>query len=367
MRIMSSAKCALGVTSVVAILAGCSSSTVAPGAPTMSANVAAGRSYARYAQMKPSPLGNLASLIPGLRPRGPMRLLGRVAPDIEKNNIYVSSFGANPDVLGYQSTQRRNKPPICTSPIIASEVNSIAVDGVGNLMVPDGSNKTIVIGQGPGMCGPQAASIADPYGQPADASSPNALTGKIAVGNIADNGLTPGSISICSVSAGCTANLTNPAISVLAGVAMDNRGNCWASAVDKNDVGDLTYFKGCAGKGVQATGFVNLLYGSIDIDASGNLVTVDGNNGAGTAAVNVYSGCKPTCKLLSSTPLIDYTTCARLNQSNTRLVVADPNNNQVEIYSYSAAGGVTYLYSFNNGFSSGYDPQGVAYNPRTRQ
>ena len=125
------------------------------------------------------------------------------------------------------------------------------------------------------MCGPKAAKIADTYGQPVDASSANALTGKIAVANTFDNGSTPGSIPVCTVSAGCTKNLTNPAMDGVAGVAMDNKGNCWADGINPSVQATLTYFAGCAGRGVQATGFGNAGPGGIDIDASGNLLTID--------------------------------------------------------------------------------------------
>jgi hypothetical protein len=65
-----------------------------------------------------------------------------------------------------------------------------------------------------------------------------------------------GSISVCSVSAGCTSNLTNATTMYeVAGVAMDNSGNCWASAWNPSSVATLTYFAGCAGSGVLARCF----------------------------------------------------------------------------------------------------------------
>ena len=369
MWILGSAKYALGISATMAVLAGCNSgaSELAPIGPTTVSSVTGAPGYVDHVRIKPrwSAHASLTALLPYSPPtRGPVPLLGTVAPEIAKRGIYISDFSSS-IILGYRKGQRANDPPFCSTPFNVGEVNQIAVDGAGNLMVPDGFSHTIIIGQGPNMCGAQAASIADPYGQPNDASSPNAQSGRIAVGNIFGNSSQPGSISICSVSAGCTANLTNPAIYVVAGVAMDNGGNCWASAVDKNGVASLTYFAACTGSGVQSTGFINLLYGSIDIDASGNLVTIDGNNGNGTAAVNVYSGCKPACTLLSSTPLLAYALCGRLNSlHNNKLAVADFNNGQVDIYRYSPTSGATYAYSFNNGLVS---PQGCAYNKRSPQ
>ena len=61
---------------------------------------------------------------------------------------------------------------------------------------------------------------------------PDALTGKIALGNIFDNSSASGSVSICTLAGGSTDNLTNSVMYEVAGVAMDNSGNCWASAED---------------------------------------------------------------------------------------------------------------------------------------
>jgi hypothetical protein len=296
-----------------------------------------------------------------------MPLFGRAAPAAALRGIYVSEV-AGTSILGYKKGQRANNPAICTVPFSASSVNGIAVDGAGNLIDPDGGAGAIIIGEGPNMCGAKAAEIADPYGQPVDASSANALTGTIAVANTFDNGSTPGSISVCTVSAGCTKNLTNPAMDGVASVGMDNKGNCWADGINPSNQATLTYFKGCAGSGVQATGFTNAGPGGIDIDASGNLVTIDVRGGSGTGAVDVYSGCNPACTLLSSTLLIAPAIYGHLNHlHNHKLAVADFNNGQIDIYRYSPTNGVSYLYSFNNGLSANLFVEGVAYNKRSSQ
>jgi hypothetical protein len=355
MRISTLAKCVSGVTAAAAILAGCSNggSQVAPAGPAMGTNTEGGVVDSL----------NYASLIrEGIRPRGPMPLVGRPAPDIAKRGIYAS--GTNSTVInGYRKRNRLNIPPLCTTPFSVSHPSGIAVDGAGNLIDPDGRTNSIIIGQGPNMCGAMAATISDPYGSPVDASSANALTGTIAVANNSNAG-TAG-IGICTVSGGCTANLTNPAMTSVAGVAMDNSGNCWADA-DKASIATLTYFAGCTGSGVQATGFTNVDYGGIDIDASGNLVTIDIFSTGGTGAVVVYSGCNPTCTLLSSTPLLASAVYGHLNRLNTRLAVADIVNSQIDIYRYSPTG-VTYLYSFNNGLPASIGVEGVAYNKRSQQ
>jgi hypothetical protein len=298
-----------------------------------------------------------------------MPFFGKPAPATAKRGIYVSQV-AGSNILGYKKGQRSNDPAICTVPFSIGSVNNVAVDGAGNLIDPDGAAGAIIIGQGPNMCGAEAAMISDPYGQPVDASSANALTGKIAVANTFDNGSTPGSISVCTVSAGCKKNLTNPAMDGVAAVALDNQGNCWADGINPSIQATLTYFAGCSGGGVQTTGFTNSGPGGIDIDASGNLVTIDvrGGGSSGTGVVDVYSGCKPACKLLSSTPLIAPAIYGHLNSlHNNKLAVADFDNGQIDIYSYSPTGGVTYLYSFNDGLSANLFVEGVAYNKRSPQ
>jgi hypothetical protein len=359
MSISTLAKYAFGVTAAVAILAGCSNggSQVAPAGPAMGTNTGGGVVDSLY-----------ASLIPeGIRPRWPMPLVGRPAPDIAKRGIYVSGTNSA-NIYGYKRRNRSNNPPLCTTPFSVSHPEGIAVDGTGNLIDPDGGTKSIIIGQGPNMCGAMAATISDPYGTPSDASSANALTGTIAVANL-ESISGAGSISVCTVSGGCTVKLTNSAMYVVAGVAMDNSGNCWADAIDESGVGTLTYFAGCAGSGVLATGFTNVYYGGLDIDKSGNLVTIDlfGAGGySGTGAVNVYSGCNPACTLLSSTPTIAHSMYGHLNKVNTKLAVSDVKNSQIDIYRYSPTG-VTYLYSFNNGLSPSLGVEGVAYNKRSPQ
>jgi len=291
------------------------------------------------------------------------------APEAADRGIYVTSFAFTElGVPGYSSGNRKNKPPICMTPFSARTENDVAVDGVGNVMIPDNADKSLFIGAGPGMCGAQAGTITDPYGEPADASSANALTGRIAVLNPLDNLSKAGSISVCTLSGGCTHNLKNVNMFRLNGVAMDNSGNCWASALLKTGVATLTYFKGCAGKGVAATGFQNVSPGGLDIDSSGNLVSIDGefaSNGPGQ--VWVYSGCNPACTLVGGPfPLIGQSAFGHLNHLGNRFATADSQHNQIDVYSYSPTS-ITFLYSFNNGIPQNGTVEGVAYNPRSSQ
>ena len=356
-----------GVAAAIAILSACSGggsgSQIAPSGPTMGSAVT-GSGHTFHFTPRWSAY---ASLIPAqLRAHGPTHFVGKVAPAVKRRGIYVSEF-AGASMFGYQKGNALDPGPICTVPFSVSSPNGIDVDGQGNLMEPDGGTHTLQIGQGPNMCGSLAATIADPNGQPSDASSADSLNGTVAIGNIFDNSGAAGSVSVCTVAGGCTQNLTNPAMFEVAGVAMDNSGNCWADASDPSGFATLTYFAGCTGAGVQATGFINSTFGGIDIDGSGNLVTIDAFSG-GFGAVVVYSGCNPACTVVGGPfPLIGEAVFGHLNNKfNNKLATGDFVNGQIDIYRYSPTG-LTYAYSFHNGLAQSLDVEGVAYNKRSSQ
>jgi hypothetical protein len=292
----------------------------------------------------------------------PTPLHGIPAPSTAKRGIYASVFlNSADDVFGFSVNSRNGKPPICTAGSF-SYPNDIAVDGKGNLIVPASGANSVVIFKGPAMCGPQRGSISDPYGQPTDASSADAATGRIAVGNFHDGVNSAGSISICTLKAGCTRNLTNPNIFEVTGIAMANNGDCWASAFNSASAATLTYFKACSGAGVSASGFRNANYGGLDIDKNGNLVSIS----AFDSKLYVYKGCNPQCSLVGGPfTLLGESVFGHLNKSSTKFVAGDFRNFQLDVYSYTPAN-LVYQYSFKVG--SGSDNViGAAYNPRSRQ
>ncbi|HEY1653902.1 MAG TPA: hypothetical protein VGF86_02175 [Candidatus Tumulicola sp.] len=240
----------------------------------------------------------------------------------------------------------------------------MAVDAKGNLIDPDGASHSILIFKGPAMCGKLAGSIADPYGQPSDASSPDALGGPIAVANIFGGASSMlGSISICSVARGCTRNLTNPAMFEVAGVAMDSKGNCWADATNPRGAATLTYFQNCAGRGEAATGFANSSFGGLDFDAHGNLVTID----FAASNVRVYAGCDPACRKVGGPlALRGRAVFGKLNRLGVSFAAADVTSGQIDIYDYTPAR-LTYKYRFNEGLPGTQDVEGIAYDPHSKQ
>ncbi len=279
-----------------------------------------------------------------------------------KSGTYISEFDSE-TVYGYPANNKGNKAPICTVDNL-SDVNGVGVDGKGNLMIPDAGAATLNIYKGPSMCGKSIGQISDPYGQASDVSSPDAATGTIALGNLADSGSTAGSLSICTLKAGCTTNLTNSTIYHSGGIAMSNGGDCLVNAKTSASGGDaLIYFKGCAGGGKVAKGTKSTYYGGMDIDNKGNLVIIDDM----AEVVYIYSGCNPTCKLVGGPfTLKGETFFGKLNSTSTEFTAVARTDGVVDVYSYSTKA-LTYEYSYSNGLAASLLPDGVAVNPRSKQ
>jgi hypothetical protein len=277
--------------------------------------------------------------------------------------IYVSEFDG-PDILAFPPVNKAHRAPICRVRG-GSYVNDVAIDGKGNLIDPQGGSKYVVVFHGPQMCGEKLGSFPDRYGQPSDASSSDAATGRIAIGNIRDRGgKSAGSLSICTLRAGCTSNLTNSEMYATGGIAMSGNGDCWADAKrDASGGAALIYFQGCAGPGQIASGFQSTSYGGIDVDNEGNLVIIDEL----ALVVYIYKGCNPACTVVGGPfPLKAESFFGKLNSSNSDYAAVDQTDGVVDVYSYSTKA-IKYEYSFANGLSMSLAPEGIAQNPRSMQ
>ncbi len=367
MRSLSTALCA---TLAVGLLAGCSAGSISQTTPSGSSTSA--QTHVPYSHHRvkpqwtfPANLIDNDSIAP--RFRQTLDLVRKNTGSYPPKGMYVNQFYGS-GVSGYQNKNLANNPPFCNVPTgMGSDVNGIGVDGKGNLIVPMAVNYSgqhaVAVYQGPGMCGALLGSFLDPYGQPSDAASFDAADGMIAVTNIFDNSSAAGSISICTLSGGCTVNLTNAAMYKVAGVALAANGDCWASAEDTSGAGTLTYFAGCTGAGVQASGFMNVDYGGLSIDKNGNLVSVDKTG----QQLWVYSGCNPTCNLVGGPfPLFGESVFGAVNGQSMAFMAGDFVNGQVDVYYYSPTS-LTYWYSYNNGLSPSGKIEGVGYNPASKQ
>jgi hypothetical protein len=335
------------------LLAGCSANLTPAGAPA-GLHAAAG-----IVPVWSSP----ASLATGRRGalRRP-RFARREATAHQRKGLYAGEFSGK-QVYGYPYNDENNGPNTCTVSGV-SAVNDVAVDGARNLIVPNGGTHTILVYKGPKRCGALAATVKDPYGQPSDASGPNALTEKFVVANIFDNKGAAGSLSICHVSkkkGSCTVNLTNPSMYQVGGVAMDTAGDCWADSTGPSGGPKLVYFASCSGAGEVATGFENADLGGLDIDSAGNLVSISATDGN----VYIYSGCNPGCTLVGGPfPLDNVGVFGHLNKPSNQLAVASYVEGGIDVYGYTPAG-ITYLYSVTTGLDPTLDVEGSAYSPRS--
>lgn len=286
------------------------------------------------------------------------------SPDSTKGGLYVSEFSST-SILAYKSNNKKNKAPTCSIAGV-QYLNGVSVDGKGNVIDPDGGSRSIIVFKGPGMCGAEAASTPDSYGQPVDAASNNALKDKIVVANMFDNGSKPGSISVCTMKNGCTTNITNSAIYEMVGVAMDKKGNCWASAYTKLFTPVLIYYAKCKGAGATATGYQNTSPGGIDIDSAGHLVAID-TSANNTGALLVYSGCNPACTLVGGPfALHGEAFWGHLNAKSTAFAAANYVAGEIDVYKYSP-NALIFLYSFTKGLSASESVKGAAYNPRSEE
>jgi hypothetical protein len=284
-------------------------------------------------------------------------------PRIAQAGIYVDlqTGSSSSEILGYRNKNGRPRP-FCTVRG-AGYADRIAVDPGGDVIAPDSFTSSVTVFHGPRMCGKKLGSFTDPYGQALDAASNNAATGNIAVANIFDN-TGNGSISVCTLAAGCTVNLTSKSMTEVAGVAMANNGDCWASAVTSSFVSTLTYFKNCAGAGQQSGGYENKAYGGLELDAHGNILSISWS-GYGSA-LYVYKGCNPQCTLIGGPFTFKHATMtAHLDRDGKTLAVADYQRARVDIYSYTPTS-LTYQYSFTDGLSGG-TAAGVAFTPRSKE
>jgi len=276
-------------------------------------------------------------------------------------------------VNGYPNPNKSNGKAFCG--ISVYYVNGIGADPSAYLMIPgyfSGSAYTVNVydpatssNQSGDTCPAELGSMTDTTGQPADAASTNAATGKLVVGEIANFSTGVGDIVICTIASGaCGTPITNSSItSYVAGVAVDNKGDCWATAETtsfKSSI--LVYWAGCTGSGVVVSGYKNAYYGGLFFDKSNNLGSIDlsgdlyiykpSSNGSSVSVV------------LGPVTLKGESLFANLNSKGNTLSVGDVSNGDVDVYKYSDTK-VKYSYSLNgdSGFTAGDDVESGVQGP----
>jgi len=313
-----------------------------------------------------APTGPGVIAIPSLMNSVPTKV--SAAPDAAKAGIYVSGYW-DTSIFAYKSNYKRGHEPLCTIFTGQTLITDIAADPEGNLIVPQAAPPSIDVYSGPGMCGPKLGRISDPYGSPVDAASLNAAGGTIVVADsqTVSSSKTIGNIAICTVSGGCTNELTNSNITgYAAGVALAKNGDCWLDSENAGSRGAaLTYWAACSGPGQAVTGFKNVSYGGLSIDKEGNILSIDALGG-GTGQLRVYSGCNPACTVVGGPfKLKNEPAYGALNAKGDTFGVMErhfPYGGIVDIYKYTPTM-LTYKYSFITGFEAITAPWGFAYSP----
>ena len=353
MRRFTSAVCAASVTALVA----CSMNSGSPGPslPT-GAQSTVRRDHANWMPI------NSAGWLADPRPLGHEV---RPAHDPQRGGYYATEFRSDVGVYGYSPKPNKDDiGPVCSPSGGRYDVNGIASDVKGNLIVPGSSRPggrsttgwNVSVYQGssqPMICGQLLGTIPTTSGQPVDAASLNAVYAPIAVSQI-DFTTKLGEVVICTLaSLSCGAPITSSAITGLgAGVAMDAAGDCWLSTAKKMSNGvpvgfRLIYWAGCTGNGVAATGTSGQSsYGGLFVDNSGNIGAFD----AFSSKLHLYSGCNPNCTRIGEFALEGQSFYGNLNGSGEKLAVGDVSSGSVDVYNYRMVpSALTFRYSFSAG------------------
>jgi hypothetical protein len=352
MQISSLSKLSLGTIAAAAFLAACSGNTgsTVPG-------VGGVQSQSRVT--------HAVHAIPAwlLSPAGIFH--GNPMPDKKKKSkglIYVSSF-AGDSVFGFTTAGKSS----CSINTGDEAINGNAADPKGNLILPLGAARTVSVYKP--NCGAEiGASFADNDGQPSSASSFNAATGTIAIGNITSTATGVGSVDVCTVSGGCTSNITSSNITGYGGgVLLDTKGNCYLTSENASfTASTMTYWAGCKGSGTAVTGWKNTYYGSITLDKKGNIDAID-FEGGGTGQLWVYKGCNPACTLVGGPfALHGYAIFGSVNKKGNTFGAVEFETGEVDLYKYSPTK-LTYTSSFSSGFSATDEAEGFAFAPSVKK
>ncbi len=359
MRLLSAALC---TTVAAALLAGCSGGNgSSPGASTPGGTMPQGlKSHGRIAM----------TTVPKQFLHVGVHRKIHLSSSYTRGIAAAAFFATSNNVAIYPKNNSADGPPVCYEST-EDNINDLDSDSSGDLIVPNAFDGVDVYappfsGEG---CGTLLGTITDAYGQASSAAAIDAVNGTIVVGNI-EGGSADGVVT-CTLSSLTCHPLSAPGLIETAGVAMDKAGNCYADGINSADVGELWVFTGCAGTGVEASGFnpQGYYYGGIDFDNRGNLVAVSllAKSFELPSTVASYSGCSTgTCtQITGPTDLTGEVVFGHVGRQNERFVVGDVEDALISVYSYSPSTGLgSLLYSFNNGLDCSSDEcESAAYLP----
>ncbi len=257
-------------------------------------------------------------------------------------DVYVSQFAGTP-VRAYPLNNKKDGSPVCSLP--GQSVNGIATDQAGDLWVPNGTGG----GQGYTQefapnCGAPMLEIADPNGQPADASFDSKHD--VYILNIFDASGQPGSVNVYNAKGTLLRALTDSTFSELIGIATDSRDDVFVSNRDSLGNATVVEFPGGEMPGTLLSSITLGLPGAPQFDRADNLIITDWE----AYTLDVYA--PPYTQAPKVTPMQGLSLWCPLNHRQDRLYCADLGGS-VDVYKYPSG---KYLFSFSNGLS----PSGFA-------
>jgi len=324
---------ALSAAAALVLLAGCSSSAVAPSGTSNLGSVMHQAGVQHYASLSTVPKGFL-----GIRSSHGLNF---VAPNSVPGGIYASMFSGSA-INHYKIPNKLNAPPKCTDGP-ASFPNGINVDSHRQLWDPDGGTRSIITFAA--NCGGTVGSpIASNGGnQPAD------IAFDASKGNeyVADVNL--GAIDVYHGSSYVT-TLTNSAMTGFScfGVAVINH-NVFASSTSNI----IVEYVGGAEPGIVLTssGMTGTSApGGMTGDSHKNLIVVDLGSG-------ILKFAPPYTQAPSKvTAPVGSSVYAHLDKTNEFIYVGDYGNGAIDVYTYP---GMHYKYSITNGLTASLIVEGV--------
>jgi len=321
---------ALSAAAALVLLAGCSSSAVAPSGTSNLGSVMHQAGVQHYASLSTVPKGFL-----GIRSSHGLNF---VAPNSVPGGIYASMFSGSA-INHYKIPNKLNGPPTCTvGP--ASFPNGINVDKARHLWDPDGGTRSII--ETNADCGTTVGSVASNGGnQPADIAF---IGGKEYVADV-----NAGAIDVYT-GLTFTTQLTNPAMTGFScfGVAAFG-GNVFASSTSNI----IVEYVGGAEPGIVLTSSGmsgTSVPGGMTGDSHKNLIVVDLANG-------ILKYAPPYTQAPSKvSTVVGSSVYGHLDKTNEFMYVGDYGNGAIDVYTYP---GMHYKYSITNGLTASLIVEGV--------
>jgi hypothetical protein len=288
----------------------------------------------------------------------------REAPASIAKGVYVGEQLAH-SVFGYfPRNDRENNGPACTLSPGASPVD-LASDRQGNVIVAEqGGFYGVEVYSGASMCGASLGTSSDDS-FPQSAASRDAATGLIYIANLEGPQGQHGTVSVCTLAAGCTGTLSTPVLFGESSITVDAHGNVYVSGdVTPSGTAALVVFKHGTGAGHVITAYENASPGALDVDRDGNLTAIDPYV-RGVGQLYVYSGCPDHCLAHGPWFLKGLSQSGKVTRKGDHYYAADYANGTIDVYAYKGTDGIKYAYSISKGLSQDQQVSGVAVTPST--